>query len=141
MPGTVYRAKGSEPSAHQYLHLPEFHPVPPVSPAAGRTGLPGYPLQEAVVRHRPLLPAVLVAVLVMAATVLAAGSAVPGSAAVGQAPRFPAVLTGAGGAPRSLLMINGSRDDHRDHPRRLPGSVMTGPVSESIPISRPGACR
>jgi hypothetical protein len=60
------------------------------------------------VRHRSLRPAVIVAVLTTAA-VLAAGSAVPGSAAAWQAPRFPAVLTGAGGAARSLLMINGSR--------------------------------
>ena len=60
-------------------------------------------------RHRSLRPAVIVAVLTTAA-VLAAGSAVPGSAAAWQAPRFPAVLTGAGGAARSLLMINRSRE-------------------------------
>src|SRR5690348_16797580 len=50
----------------------------------------------------------MVAVLITAATVLAASSAVPGAAAW-QAPRFPAVATGAGGAPWRLLMINGSR--------------------------------
>ena len=59
-------------------------------------------------RHRSLRPAVIVAVLTTAA-VLAAGSAVPGRAAAWQAPRFPAVSTGAGGAARSLLMIHGSR--------------------------------
>ena len=60
-------------------------------------------------RHRSLRPAVIVAVLTTAATVLAAGSAVPGRAAAWQAPRFPAVSTGAGEAARSLLMIHGSR--------------------------------
>ena len=59
-------------------------------------------------RHRSLRPAVVVAVLTTAA-VLAAGSAVPGRAAAWQAPRFPAVSTGAGEAARSLLMIHGSR--------------------------------
>ena len=59
-------------------------------------------------RHRSLRPAVVVAVLTTAA-VLAAGSAVPGRAAAWQAPRFPAGLTGAGGAARSQLMSPGSR--------------------------------
>lgn len=60
-------------------------------------------------RHRPLRPAVAVAFLTVAATVCAPLSAAPGSAAARSASRFPAVSTGAGGAARSLLMINGSR--------------------------------
>ena len=58
-------------------------------------------------RHHPLRPAVTLAFLTTAATVLAVcGSAVPGSTLT---LRAPAAATGAGGAPRSILMINGDK--------------------------------
>jgi hypothetical protein len=62
------------------------------------------------VRHHPRRSAVTLAFLTMAATVLAAGvSVIPGSALTRQALHTPAAATGAGGAPRSVLMINGDR--------------------------------
>ena len=61
-------------------------------------------------RHHPRRSAVTLAFLTTAATVLAAGaSVVPGSALTRQAPRISAAATRAGGAPRSILMINGDR--------------------------------
>lgn len=60
-------------------------------------------------RHHPLRISVTIALLVTAGMVVAAGgSAVPGSAAARPAARTPAA-TGAGGAARRILMINGDR--------------------------------
>ena len=67
-------------------------------------------------RHHPWRSAVTLAFLATAAAALAVGaSAVPGSALTGQALRTPAAatraggVTGTGGAPRTVLMINGNR--------------------------------
>ncbi len=67
-------------------------------------------------RHHPWRSAVTLAFLATAAAALAVGaSAVPGSALTGQALRTPAAatraggVTGTGGAPRTVLMINGDR--------------------------------
>ncbi len=60
-------------------------------------------------RHRPLRIPITVALLATAGMVVAAGgNAAPGSAAARPAARTPAA-TGAGGAARSILMINGDR--------------------------------
>jgi hypothetical protein len=61
------------------------------------------------VRRHPLRTSVTIALLATAGMVVAAGgSAVPGSAAARPAARTPAA-TGAGGAARRILMINGDR--------------------------------
>jgi hypothetical protein len=87
------------------------------------------------VRHHPRRSAVTLAFLTMAATVLAAGvSVIPGSALTRQALHTPAAATGAGGAPRSILMINGDRllPPAAGGPRVL--GILPGAVSSARPL-------
>ncbi len=86
-------------------------------------------------RHHPRRSAVTLAFLTMAATVLAAGvSVIPGSALTRQALRIPAAATEAGGAPRSILMINGDRllPPAAGGPRVL--GILPGAVGSARPL-------
>lgn len=85
-------------------------------------------------RHHPRRSAVTLAFLTMAATVLAAGvSVIPGSALTRQGLHTPAPATGAGGAPRTILMINGDRL----LPPAAGGPRVLGILPEAVGSARP----